>query len=94
MEMRRNSKRWGARLVVSAVFFVSVAACGASMERTARAELAERNMQQVTLQPIESRSNAFTFEATRDGVPCRGEIELGQEMGQTVATVTSQCGDE
>lgn len=70
------------------------ASCGASMEQTARSELEERGMLEVAIQPLENRGRAYSFEATRDGVPCHGEIELRQEMGQTLATVTSQCGEE
>ena len=68
--------------------------CAASLEQTARAELEERGFHELTLQRLQRSNNAFSFEGTSDGEPCRGEIELQQAMGQTLATVTSQCGEE
>ena len=94
MKARRQAHRYGALLVIGAFCVAILSACGASMERTARSELAERGLSEVTLHAAEDRSNTYSFEGSREGVPCRGEIELRQEMGQTVATVTSQCGEE
>lgn len=68
--------------------------CGAGMERTARSELEERGFEGVALQPLERGHAAFSFTASRSGVPCTGEIELQQQMGQTLATVTDHCGEQ
>lgn len=89
--LRGKHRIFSCLLVSTTVLVIS---CGASMEQTARSELEERGMLEVTLQPLENRRNAYSFESTREEVPCHGEIELRQEMGQTLATVTSQCGEE
>lgn len=67
--------------------------CGGALERSARTELAEDGYHEITLTPLERADNAFSFEARRDDQPCQGEIEINQQMGQTVATVTSRCGE-
>ncbi len=84
------------RALRSAVALAVVAlalGCGAGMERTARSELGERGFEDVTLHPLERDHAAFSFSANRSGVPCTGEIELQEQMGQTLATVTDHCGE-
>ncbi len=85
-----RSGYWLALLVVIA--FV-IAACGASFERSAMSELEEDGYTNITVRPLKRADNAFSFDASRDGEPCRGEIEVRDQMGRTTATVTSQCGE-
>jgi hypothetical protein len=68
--------------------------CGAGLQRTARDELIERGFENVTVQPLKRAANAFSFSGDRSGVPCRGEIEIQKQMGQTLTTVTDHCGEE
>ena len=76
-------------LIVLLLLFII--GCGAALERSAMDELEEDGYSTITLQPSKSASRTFSFEAERNDQPCRGEIALRQEMGQTVSTVTSQC---
>ncbi len=80
------------RVVLLSLAASLLIACGATMERTARDELTERDYAEVTLTPLKRGNNAFSFKADRRDVPCRGEIEIQHELGQTLATVTSRCG--
>lgn len=69
----------------------ALAACGASLERTAIRELEEDGFSAITVEQSESDRNSFSFEGERDEQPCRGEIQLQKQMGQTTSTVTSRC---
>lgn len=83
--------RVGSLVVFTVIVPFALAACGASIERTAIQELEEDGYRTITVEPSESDRNTFSFEAERDDQPCRGEITLQQQMGQTTSTVTSRC---
>jgi hypothetical protein len=86
--MKRSRALFIATLTVASLI---APGCGASMQRTALQELEGDGFTAITLQPVSDSRNTFTFEAERDDQPCRGEIILQQQMGQTIATVSSRC---
>jgi hypothetical protein len=85
---------WTPRALAPFAIAALALGCGAGMERTARSELQERGFEDVALQPLERDHAAYSFTANRSGVACTGEIELQEQMGQTLATVSDHCGEE
>jgi TPR repeat protein len=84
---RPMNRTWGVTLAV--VIAIAIVGCGPDARTSAEQRLTSEGLVSITL--VESTPGVFDFQATRDGVPCRGVVTFSRSWARSESVFSSEC---